>query len=420
MHGNNVGIFDAERTVTEVLKNNGYETIAFNASNPFVGKSFGYDRGFDSFNDFLQPMQAGGGAMTFLREKTIKHKKLFGILRKIQRNFYNKPRSLFNSIRFKFKFSPPTVSSFFIKSKFLDWYKKREKKPFFAWLHFMDTHGPYDAGEKWRHFFDGNISRGDRIEIKKIPMERKKSEGIDKKDFLKMIALYDGSIKKVDEAIGSILKKLRNNGEYENTLIIITADHGEEFGEHGDYGHFAKLYDELLKVPLIIKFPGRDPKKVEFLSGLMDIPPTILSTLGIEIPASFRGKDLLKLMNKKEKPRRKIVSETLFSHYVSRDVPMPHRETREGGKPIISVRNKRWKCIYNSIKNRHHFFDLKKDPGEKEPVNPPYNIFQKFRKIISQHLRNSKKKPARGTNTPKMNKKEKKIIKKKLEELGYI
>jgi len=114
---------------------------------------------------------------------------------------------------------------------------------------------------------------------------------MDKRDLQHIISLYDGEIKFTDHYLGQIIKKLKDLGTFENTLIIVTADHGDEFFEHGNKGHRRTLYDEVIKIPLIVKLPaGRfRNRKISSQVSLIDVASTILGVAGIEIPEQMQG-----------------------------------------------------------------------------------------------------------------------------------
>ena len=153
----------------------------------------------------------------------------------------------------------------------LAWIRQPAQAPFFLWLHFYDPHDPYDPPPPYRG---------------RYPLP------------------YDGEIAYVDSAIGKLLTALRSGGLYDQTLIVVVADHGEAFGEHGERSHGLFLYDETLHVPLLIKLAstGSDRPRIEIRVGLVDIAPTLLQEVGIPTPQAMQGESLLALM--KPSPKR--------------------------------------------------------------------------------------------------------------------
>ena len=148
----------------------------------------------------------------------------------------------------------------------LEWLNRHPHGPFFLWLHFYDPHDPYDPPPPFKARFASSP--------------------------------YDGEIAYVDSAVGRLLAGLRTRGLYEHTLLVVVADHGEAFGEHGELSHGLFLYDDTLHVPLLMKLLGTRSQHVAVESrvGLVDIAPTILQELGISPPPAMQGASLLELM----------------------------------------------------------------------------------------------------------------------------
>jgi len=149
------------------------------------------------------------------------------------------------------------------------WLNQHPQGPFFLWLHFYDPHDPYDPPPPFKEQYSNSP--------------------------------YDGEIAYVDSAIGKLLTTLRSGGLYDQSLIVVVADHGESFGEHGERSHGLFLYDETLHVPLLIKAPGigATHSLIENRVGLVDIAPTLLQEVGIDAPPTMQGRSLLELI----KPR---------------------------------------------------------------------------------------------------------------------
>jgi len=149
----------------------------------------------------------------------------------------------------------------------LAWLNKRPQGPFFLWIHVFDPHDPYDPPEPYKTRYAKS--------------------------------LYDGEVAYMDSALGRLFAQLKARGLYDGTLITITADHGESLGAHGENEHGVFLYDETIHVPLLIKLPHSQAagRRVENPVELADILPTLLETLGMEIPKEVQGVSMVKLMN---------------------------------------------------------------------------------------------------------------------------
>jgi len=159
-------------------------------------------------------------------------------------------------------------------------------KPFFGWVHFISPHTPYEFREISAHLAgpmtDGRFAEkvGGSFEIEN-PEELKRARD-----------LYDGEIFFADHNFGQLMAHLRESGTLDETIIIVTADHGEEFMEHGQVQHNA-LYDLLVRVPFLIRHPGHlEGDRVEEPVMTMDLLPTIASMVGVTAPGSLDGKDL--------------------------------------------------------------------------------------------------------------------------------
>lgn len=170
--------------------------------------------------------------------------------------------------------------------------KRTNDKPFFLYIHALDPHLPYSPPLRYRPA-DAPVSFG--VEDMKNLREEWASRGADagmQKRAREAIALYDGEIRSCDAAFGGLISRLKSLNLYENTMIILVSDHGEQFFEHGLCDHMNSLYQELLHVPLIIKFPQEEGAGSVTRSTWehIDITPTILRRAGLEIPLGMQGR----------------------------------------------------------------------------------------------------------------------------------
>jgi len=154
----------------------------------------------------------------------------------------------------------------------IDWLGKHRDETFFLLLHYFDPHGPYDPPEPYRSQF---------YKDSKVKTER-------------ISTLYDGEVAFADHEIGRVLNHLNTLGLAKDTIVVLVSDHGEEFGEHDEVGHGYSLYDEVLHVPLIVRYPRKlKPARYGNLSRNIDIVPTILALMGIDPPEGIQGVNLL-------------------------------------------------------------------------------------------------------------------------------
>src|SRR5439155_383990 len=162
--------------------------------------------------------------------------------------------------------------------------------------------------------------------------------------------LYDGEIRAWDAELGTLLDALAARGVTGSTIVVLTADHGEEFQEHGRLKHRIHLYDELLHVPLVIAGPGVRPARVAEQTQGIDLFPTLARPLGAAPPPGLPGHDLLAA-----RPEAPAISETLYGL-------MPDGATT----PIVSLLTTGWKLIHAPALGRYELYDLVRDPAERE------------------------------------------------------
>jgi arylsulfatase A-like enzyme len=165
----------------------------------------------------------------------------------------------------------------------------------------MPPHGPYIAPPDVKHRFHGddppNAWRSD-YPFEGVEIEQRKGAASWPQE--RFINLYDGNMVYADWAVGEVERLLREAGLFENTLLIVTADHGEAFGEHGYRGHTFSAFDESIHVPLLMRLPGERPAsaRVSGLTQVIDLLPTILDLFGVEYPAGeIQGRSLLPLLS---------------------------------------------------------------------------------------------------------------------------
>jgi len=181
-----------------------------------------------------------------------------------------------------------------VTSSFNSWVKKHKKKPFFAYLHYMDTHVPYNAPQEFSQIFGlKDYTFFTPGEFRTMDVRLLGEMGLSKNDKQSLVNLYDGAIKYFDSNFAKIVDNLKKLGILNKTIIILTSDHGEEFWEHDGFAHGHTIYNELLHVPLIIGYSSRLPgRHIKSYVQLLDFFPTILSLAGIKNDFELRGKDL--------------------------------------------------------------------------------------------------------------------------------
>jgi arylsulfatase A-like enzyme len=237
-------------------------------------------------------------------------------------------------------------------------------RPFFLWLHLMSPHASYSPPAPWERAFTSpgpSVIRGTLLELVRI---REEGRHLTEADVAQVVGLYDGEIGWVDELVGRILTALRALDLEETTLVVFTSDHGEDLYEHHRYFfHSPSMYGTSLRIPLILALPGVLPEghETDRPASLVDLGPTILGLVGLPVPSSFQGRDLLPggTVPAPGDPR------PLFSETNGR---------------IYGVRTNGWRFIFNPEEytpgapggaypiSRVELYDLAEDPGEQRNV----------------------------------------------------
>jgi arylsulfatase A-like enzyme len=288
---------DSNLTLAEVLRARGYVTGGF-VSGAICRSEFGFGQGFDSYLNF-------GGNLEELNKKVF------------------------------------------------PWLEGLRGKKFFLYLHAPDVHDPYETTPRFDRLWDpdyrGKID-GRRATLNAIT---RGELTVSPRDLEHLIALYDGGISYTDEQLGRFFKKLERLGLAENAIIVLTSDHGEMFMEHGRITHGRTLYDPVIKVPLIVKIPGKKTTpRVSAQVRSIDIFPTILDLLGLPAAEGVQGVSLLPLLE--GRPMSELVAYVESgARFIAKD--------REG----VGVRTLKWKYIHRFDGKPAELYDLERDPGEK-------------------------------------------------------
>jgi arylsulfatase len=304
------GLSPERRLISEILKEHGYACAAFN-SNPYISRQMGYSRGFDLYEDNLMVGRRQGLAGNLF----IHYFKLRNLLRE------------------------PYVPAPQLNRQALGWLRDAPR-PFFLWVHYMDVHGPYIPKRGFRplqRLRAGLLWRKATHHPERITAAERKT----------LIAAYKEEIRFTDRFLAELLGSIDSR----QTLVIITADHGELLGEHGLYAHTFKLYDTLLKVPLLVRLPGQDkPVVVRRMVRSLDIAPSVIDLLGLPGDHRFDGESFRPLLNG------------------SPDGFRPTHAISEIWTTHLCVREERFKLIANYAEGEKELFELRADPGEERNV----------------------------------------------------
>jgi arylsulfatase A-like enzyme len=248
----------------------------------------------------------------------------------------------------------------------LEWLNMLQQEPFFMWIHYFDPHAPYLPPQPYNLFYN-TADAPYRKPMADIPLPANWGDWFEVegwpppiRDVAEMITQYDGAIAYTDANIARLLACLDELGLSERTLLVVTADHGEGFGEHGVvFNHFG-LHEEMLHVPLIMHAPGRlSAQEVTELVGHIDLGPTLLDLLGQQIPQEMPGVSLLPLMGGQ------------------RSLNRPGSIADQAHDLAIGIRTPEWRMIlqqmddttwplYNLQAGTVELYDLRADPGEQQ------------------------------------------------------
>lgn len=319
-------------TIAQRLSELGYATGGFH-SNPLLSRHFGYDRGFDAFYDGLRFVEGRDLPETVTR-------------------LYSKLARLLQ----RFPYEPAEE----ITQRATDWLAIADS-PFFLWVHYMDPHGPY-ALDRERGYFDK--FRSERLWHKAVSSP----ERITHKERNQLRQAYDSEVEYVDRYVGRLLDKVRSQSEM--TRIVLTGDHGEEFGEHGDFTHNPKLYEELVQVPFILDLEDkRNTETTLNPISILDIVPTLLSNIDGLSLENAKGVDLHQAVHDGDNHRDHIIFET----------------NPDNGEPMIGVRTDQWKYIQHG--DATELYDLVEDSNEqKDRSGEGLDVEADLSEVLATHV----------------------------------
>lgn len=244
------------------------------------------------------------------------------------------------------------------------------RPPFFLYVHYIDPHVPYEPETGW----DGRpLPASPRAHPVTI-------EDLDAPHFIhrspELLArardLYDGEIRGVDDSLRELVSGLSRRGLMKNTILVVTADHGEELGEHGRMSHGQTVYQEVLQVPLVIYEPHRLPAGRRFgRASLMDVVPTLIDLLGLDRPQEpLDGQSLAGLLtstDSREDPERPFLAHLDFTD----------------GTGLAMIQGK-WKLVFGKNPYRKEMFDLEADPGERHNLLGRPEVAETFSEVATR------------------------------------
>lgn len=309
-------------TLAERFLDGGYRTAGFYAG-PYLHEAFGLGQGFEVYEYVVE-------GETFRSDS--------------RDEWANDPQA--------HRQSHQGVTNEMLYSAARSWLEEHADEPFFCFLHFWDVHYDFTPPAPWDTAFDpgyaGPIDGTDFFTDATI------APGMDPADLAHLVALYDGEIGWTDTFIGRLREDLETWGVHERTLIAITSDHGTEFFEHGGKGHRRTLFDEVLRVPLVLWYPAElQASRVRHQTRSIDVGPTLLELVDLAPPAAASGQSLLAIVRG---------AEPAFDNTAV-------AELRTVGFDLRAVRTRDDKLIHdaNQPADPARWFDLRSDPRERRP-----------------------------------------------------
>jgi arylsulfatase A-like enzyme len=319
-YGRPSGLAPQRTLISEILQKYGITTVAFH-SNPFLTEDLGWNRGWDVFYDSMDEEEEP--ELAYVRGNVINAKVEDWLTSHVGSGEYNR---------------------------------------FFLWLHFMDVHEPYMPSKQYIEMVEPSLGvpPHEMYSLFETLLKRDASDP-GKVELLKR--LYDIQVREVDTYVQEFFNHLQRLGVMEDTVIIITSDHGDEFNEHGGLSHDDKMYSELIDIPLIIYDPTRTKGDIcDKLVSNIDIPPTIIYLFGLDPLPDFEGTSLLPIV---DYPNKGVIGEAVYQR-------SPHRGDPERGsdmnRDIYYFREDDMKVIYRANMDYWEMYDLKEDPRESNNI----------------------------------------------------
>jgi arylsulfatase A-like enzyme len=297
----------------EVLARHGYVTGAFIANTIWLNPQYGFDRGFHRFRVHT----AYGDA-----SRTVWGRKLYSTL------VEERGRHAWTVRK----------SAAHVNADLLEWVDGNPERPFFALLNYFDVHDPYQPPPPHDTQFSG-------------PSPDTREE---KRPYRRSINLYDGLIAYVDAQIGHLRQELERRGLARNTVVVITADHGESLGDHNEPQHGRNLHRPVLRVPMVVIAPGLGPggQHIRTAVGIEQIPATVVELLRLQQGSPFPGDPMTRWLD---------------GAAADGAAPVLGELKQVGGALAAkSLIGSRWQYIWNAPDSREELYDLGRDPRETE------------------------------------------------------
>jgi arylsulfatase A-like enzyme len=343
-----------ELTLAEVLGERGFATAGFTA-NTLLSRKRGFSQGFDSYRVLATPAA--------------------------------RPRHRLVSW--------VTARADAIGDAALAWLEgtARPGRPVLLYLHYMDTHTPYEpAAPALEKLFAGRPPPD--LEALTDAHLFGRMGGLDAQTLAAVKDVYDAEVLSLDLALGRFFAELERRGFLRNAVVIFTADHGEEFMDHGFTGHGHSLFDELIHVPLLVSLPGQSQRvDVTGAVSLVDLAPTLVELAGGAPPASFEGRSFASLLGGLGEPRQQRLPEAaaVSEMAVVNGIRLtPHaRAVMLGSRKLIT-----------GVGGESEFYDRSLDPGESDPGGVEVQDRERLQRALESFAKHASQSAGQGRSQP--------------------
>lgn len=328
-----------ETTLAQLLAQRGFATAAF-TGNPWITRDYGFDRGFQRFHAVHDERFA---SVTLFMPA----------LKRLAQLATGQSAWPYNPVKRLVQGDPSTTArDLLVNRAAFAWLDEAPRQPFFLYLHYMSPHHPYDPPPPFDRFVADRARRPVTVYPRKSYFFFTDGEPLSEPDRLDMVARYDGDVAFADGAFGALLDELRRRELLERTLVVVLADHGEEFYDHRNWGHGQSLYNELVHVPLLMRLPGVLPAGVRVgpPAMLVDVVPTVLELVGAPPHAGAAGQSLVAAAGAAPARRPQAYAELLYRYGAARTVV-------DGGDKLIEMRR--------GDDGRRELYDLARDFSER-------------------------------------------------------
>ena len=307
-----------ERTLAEALAARGFASGGFSA-NFLLADALGFGQGFDHWQALVGDLSPGG---------------------------------------------EPYASAGELRGRALAWLDGLARPagdPVLLYLHFMEPHSPYSPPEPFRSRFLPRGAAPEQVRLAEERMRALQVEAISAEQAAILAALYDAEVAALDRELETVFAELGARGFLERAVVVVTADHGEEFREHGGLVHGRSLFEEVVRVPLLVLAPGRPGGRVvQEPVSLIDVAPTVLELLRLPSEAAFEGRSLVPLIDGGAREPAPVLLELAANTDAAADLRV---------HALGIVRGDR-KLLLGPGEDAGALFELEHDPGERSPLDP--------------------------------------------------